>query len=303
MIDTFAAAGMAEQAAELADLAVKQEVWRHPMQRPFEFYPSAPSEPLYDPGLFWFTKQLEESYPQIREEVDRVTDPKRAGFIPAGEDGKLIRDGDWDQVIFWDSRSRSDDAAALFPVISSVVSAIPDVTTFGVGIVTLSWLSPGAHIVPHCGNSNARLRVHFGIRVPEDCWMRVGDEVFTWTEGKCVVFDDSFEHEVWHRGTEPRVVLILDVVNPLLRGDEQRLQLERRTSLREQIMSFMNEHGLKRIEASAEGVKLVPTAETEALVRRYMSYSNLDAAEVEDGVLKDEAGEPATAKAQRSVAS
>jgi len=44
--------------------------------------------------------------------------------------------------------------------------------------------------------------------------MRVGDETRTVQEGKCVVFDDSWEHEAWNDGDGTRVVLILDVWHP-----------------------------------------------------------------------------------------
>lgn len=37
-----------------------------------------------------------------------------------------------------------------------------------------------------------------------------------WEEGKVFIFDDSFEHEVWHNGTEFRLVLIVDVWHPEL---------------------------------------------------------------------------------------
>ena len=41
--------------------------------------------------------------------------------------------------------------------------------------------------------------------------LRVGNETRGWTAGKVVVFDDSFEHEVWHRGTEDRYVLYMSI--------------------------------------------------------------------------------------------
>lgn len=36
-----------------------------------------------------------------------------------------------------------------------------------------------------------------------------------------MVFDDSFEHEVWHNGTSPRLVLIVDVWHPELTATER----------------------------------------------------------------------------------
>lgn len=43
-----------------------------------------------------------------------------------------------------------------------------------------------------------------------------------WEEGKVMIFDDSFEHEVWHRGTLPRLVLIVDVWHPEVTIAERR---------------------------------------------------------------------------------
>ena len=42
-----------------------------------------------------------------------------------------------------------------------------------------------------------------------------------WVEGEVVVFDDSFEHEVWNKTAEPRLCLIVDMWHPDL-DDEQR---------------------------------------------------------------------------------
>lgn len=42
-----------------------------------------------------------------------------------------------------------------------------------------------------------------------------------WREGKVMVFDDSFEHEVWHNGTALRLVLIVDVWHPDLSPAEK----------------------------------------------------------------------------------
>lgn len=36
-----------------------------------------------------------------------------------------------------------------------------------------------------------------------------------------LIFDDSFEHEVWHNGTSVRLVLIVDVWHPDLTDDEK----------------------------------------------------------------------------------
>ena len=46
--------------------------------------------------------------------------------------------------------------------------------------------------------------------------IRVGDEIREWRAGECLIFDDSFEHEVWHDGEGDRIVLICDMWHPEL---------------------------------------------------------------------------------------
>jgi hypothetical protein len=97
--------------------------------------------------------------------------------------------------------------------------------------------------------SNAKLRAHIGLSVPESPLLlrngiRVGNEVREWVEGKALFFDDSFEHEVWWRSPadyqseeqkvdeslqeEERVLLIIDVFHP-------ELQAEKRAAIRAQM--------------------------------------------------------------------
>lgn len=44
----------------------------------------------------------------------------------------------------------------------------------------------------------------------------MGGETQRWLEGKCLVFDDSLEHEAWNRTAKPRIVLIVDFWHPEL---------------------------------------------------------------------------------------
>ena len=91
------------------------------------------------------------------------------------------------------------------------------------GSAYFSYLSPGARLQRHCGPTNTRLRVHVGIAVPAGAGLRVGNETRAWLEGAPIVFDDSFEHEVWNEGRSPRLVFIFDVWHPQLTTDAERL--------------------------------------------------------------------------------
>jgi len=52
--------------------------------------------------------------------------------------------------------------------------------------------------------------------------MRIGGELHHWEEGKCLIFDDAFEHEVFNDGTRERVVLLFDLWHWELSASERR---------------------------------------------------------------------------------
>jgi aspartate beta-hydroxylase len=82
-------------------------------------------------------------------------------------------------------------------------------------------MTPGTHIKPHRGTTNLRVLCHLALRIPRgDCAIRVGGEARPWREGRCIVFDDYYEHEAWNFTAEDRIVLMLDLWHPDLTGPE-----------------------------------------------------------------------------------
>jgi aspartyl/asparaginyl beta-hydroxylase (cupin superfamily) len=67
--------------------------------------------------------------------------------------------------------------------------------------------------------------------VPDQCGLRVGNEVRPWREGELLIFDDSIEHEAWNRSNEIRVVLLFDIWRPELSQDERTLLSAMLTSI------------------------------------------------------------------------
>ena len=93
-----------------------------------------------------------------------------------------------------------------------------------------SALAPSSWIRPHFGASNTVLKLHLGLRVPSTpaakggapcVWMRVGSSKRrTWTEGRALLFDDSFEHEVENRCATERVIFQMVLRHPDLPDQE-----------------------------------------------------------------------------------
>lgn len=108
------------------------------------------------------------------------------------------------------------------PFTCQLISEFPAARDCRRGQAKFSVMHAGTHVWPHCGPTNCRLRSHLGLIVPQGTYIRVAEETRTWEEGKLFIFDDSFEHEVWHNGTTTRLVLIVDAWHPELTEDEKK---------------------------------------------------------------------------------
>ena len=64
------------------------------------------------------------------------------------------------------------------------------------------------------------LTCHFGIVVPDGVELRVAREIRRQPQGRCIVFDDSFEHEVWNRAATNRYNVFLQFWHPDLTDEE-----------------------------------------------------------------------------------
>ena len=121
-----------------------------------------------------------------------------------------------------------EQSCARCPVTAKTMEYVPaamELAMAGGGETLFSTLKPGTHLRPHCGSTNARLTCHMGIIVPAGCTIRCGEEWRGWKEGECIVFDDSWEHEVFHRGESDRIVLLINFWHPDLPADQRRIQL------------------------------------------------------------------------------
>ncbi|AGY58495.1 aspartyl/asparaginyl beta-hydroxylase domain-containing protein [Gloeobacter kilaueensis] len=158
----------------------------------------------YDAGQFAFTAALEANWQTIRRELEQLGD---GDFIAWPE--KYLYGKGWDIFGLYAFGIKVAANCEQCPETTRLVEQIPGLTTAG-----FSSLKPGTHIAPHTGYPDGLLRCHLGLVVPENCALRVGDETRSWQEGRCLVFDDTTEHEAWNRGAHTRIVLLLDFQAP-----------------------------------------------------------------------------------------
>lgn len=93
---------------------------------------------------------------------------------------------------------------------------------FAVRGVCFARQSPGSGVAPHTDGRNFILTSHLGLKIPDDCWIQVGNEKKTWQVGKLTTVDTSFEHSTGNpNAEEDRYVLIIDFWHPELTEAER----------------------------------------------------------------------------------
>jgi hypothetical protein len=76
-------------------------------------------------------------------------------------------------------------------------------------------MTPGTVVMKHTATNNQRLKVHCGIRNPGKVKLQISNWTIPWREGKCIIIDDSFEHQIrFAPGQQARVILQLKVSHP-----------------------------------------------------------------------------------------
>eukprot|EP00494_Astrolonche_serrata_P004880 UN04895 len=98
------------------------------------------------------------------------------------------------------------------------------------GYVYFSVMEPGTIVEPHRGVTNTKLRVHLGLETPvnkKGCYISIEGEKYSWKDGECFIFDDSFVHGVKNETNGRRVILLVDVWHPEL-NESQCTYLEKR---------------------------------------------------------------------------
>ncbi|HEY7932764.1 MAG TPA: aspartyl/asparaginyl beta-hydroxylase domain-containing protein [Solirubrobacteraceae bacterium] len=173
-------------------------------------------ETFFPPERFPWVKRIEENWTVIREELQAVLEDREAlpNFQEISKDQiEITNDDHWKTFFLYGYGFQAKLGVQMCPRTAALMREIPGMTT-----AMFSILSPKKHILDHRGPYKGVLRYHLGLIVPKDaesCRIRVGEDFRHWEEGKSMVFDDTFNHEVWNDTDETRVVLFVDVLRPL----------------------------------------------------------------------------------------
>lgn len=174
-----------------------------------------PNDPVLDVREFAWTAILRDNWQVIRDEAVRVAlqgeaAPSLATISP--DHRSIAEINKWRSFFLWGYGFPIHDNLERCPETAKIVEQIP-----GLNSAFFSILAPGTHIPDHRGVTKGLITCHLGLIVPRDgdVRMRVDTRIVRWAEGETLVFDDTYQHEVWNDTAGTRVVLLVQFERPL----------------------------------------------------------------------------------------
>ncbi|WP_315764356.1 aspartyl/asparaginyl beta-hydroxylase domain-containing protein [Sphingomonas sp. Y38-1Y] len=201
----------------------------HVQQPSMFYYPGLAQRAFFERAEFDWAPRVEAATAAIRDELMALLADGEpfAPYVASTPDqpapaNHLLDDPAWGAVHLFEGGQPHPVHADQCPATMAALTQAPQPAIGTRSPMALfSRLRPGTHIRPHHGVFNTRLICHLPLIVPPGCGIRVGADTREWREGELLIFDDSFEHEAWNRGTSDRVVLLFEVWRPDIGEDER----------------------------------------------------------------------------------
>ncbi|CAE7949468.1 ASPH [Symbiodinium sp. KB8] len=209
--------------------------YQNSWQTPRTFHPGYRGQPWWEGDSFQLVQRLEKAWEdpdtraKITEELDtllskgafeRVFSP--SALVVPGSVNEDRNGAEWSEYLLYDPKSVKLDETkcAGIPTLSSLLrdpsnkdAVHPEINKSTV--VSILSLDPGARIMPHCGVTNRQLVMHFALKGSDGVEFTVAGETRGYGgDGHAIVFDDSFEHSVYHAGKERRYILFAMLRHP-----------------------------------------------------------------------------------------
>ncbi|NEC85273.1 aspartyl/asparaginyl beta-hydroxylase domain-containing protein [Streptomyces sp. SID12501] len=192
---------------------------RHPLQKAAKWImPGLSTTPWHDPYAYDeiapVVHALEAAHQAIKEELNVAWAARREAF--SDYEHYLTRQENWQALYLFREGGLVAESATTVP---TAYQLLRDVAVDTEKICPLlechfSTLLAGAAIDPHCDLWNFSINLHLAVDIPDGCSITVAGETRSWDEGRCLLFDYSFEHEARNEGTRPRTCLLIDLWHP-----------------------------------------------------------------------------------------
>ncbi|XP_078506671.1 aspartate beta-hydroxylase domain-containing protein 1 [Lissotriton helveticus] len=213
--------GVRDQARYLSD-------HHRAIQKPKVFFlPDLPSAPYCQRDAQRHDVEvLERNFPAVVRDFEEIQwDFGNGGVLPKGWTAHPASTGGWHTFYLYRKGQCVASNCRSCPRTYRLLGALRTFVNSNIfGNACFSVLQPGTVLPGNYGPTNARVRCHLGVKVPAGCELVVGGEPQCWSEGHCLLVDDSFLHTTSHNGVAedgPRVVFIVDLWHPNVAGPER----------------------------------------------------------------------------------
>ena len=171
---------------------------------------------FFDNEDFPITKVLEDKYPIIKGELEKMQD-RLNDFAPFQEISPdqiyISNDDKWKMFFLKAGKVKFERNCQEFPETMKIIDSEKNLVS-----AYFSVIGPRKMLMPHEGPWCGVLRIHLGLQIPTEgkgCTLVVNQQEYRWEEGKAVVFDDTYEHIAVNMTDKDRIVLFLDYMRPL----------------------------------------------------------------------------------------
>lgn len=174
--------------------------------------------PVFDPSAhFPDAAKFTAAWREIRDEALSVAAmlgqvPRFHEIMPEQAEISANDARDWRMLILKAYGAAFPRNIARCPLLAALVAESP-----GVLSASISFLAPGKHIPPHRGPFRGLLRFYLGLAMPRRAdgvpaaVLRIAGRDYRIADGECLLWDDTYVHEVWNDSDQLRAVLLLDV--------------------------------------------------------------------------------------------
>lgn len=185
------------------------------------YFPGIRSHPFWDKyrSEFKTISILENNYQKIKDEYTGVLKHNNLeNDYKFTDHEKFLHQGNWEWFSYISKGAKVDKFKDYFPITNNLLNEIDSTGELMCGLpfsyTFFSRLAPKSSIASHYGPCNIRLRIHLALDIPENCHLRVSDTQREWKEGNCMIFDDTYSHEVHNNSDKYRSILLIDVWHP-----------------------------------------------------------------------------------------
>jgi aspartate beta-hydroxylase len=162
-------------------------------------------------------RRFQSVWPQLRDEALQVAEdlkgvPRFHELMPeqaaiSANDGR-----DWRMLVLKAYGTSFPRNLERCPALAATLASAPDVLS-----AALSFLAPGKHVPEHRGPFRGVIRFYMGLSVPVGpdghpaAVLTINHREHRVGNGECLLWDDTYPHEVLNRGGRVRIALLLDV--------------------------------------------------------------------------------------------